>query len=121
MILTFPSRLLVERRLLAALFLWPSECDLEPHHFASPAHQALYAAIQSVKRAPVSDEVLATTWDDTALAEIACQLMDQNLDSLFVSEGGFYAYARHLQRSCDTRAEIPALVAEVRECPRCGR
>lgn len=116
-----PDRLLLERRLLAALFLWPSECDLEPKHFASPAHQALYVAIQNVKRAPVSDDVLATTYDDTAFAEIACQLMDQELDSLFISEGGFWKYTQKIQQSGDTRAEIPALIAEVRECPGCGR
>lgn len=122
MILTYQDRLRIERRLLAALFLWPTECDLDPQHFHAPEHSWLFMAIQEVKRAPVSDDVLATTFDDTALANIALWFMDHQLDSYFNSAGGFFKFASaFLQQSGDTRAEIPALIAEVRECPRCGR
>ena len=118
---TYSDRLRLERRLLTALYLWPSECSLTPEHFISPAHSALYEVIQGIKRAPVADDVLAVTYDDTALAHAALRLLDCDLDGLFANEGGFWSYALKLQQSGDTRAEIPSLIEQVRECPRCGR
>lgn len=116
----YSDRIALERRLLAALFAWPTECDLTPEHFMAPAHQELYQAIQEVKRDPVSDDVLAVTYDDAAMARIALLILDAGVDDLFISEGGFFEYTRRLQQTGYGRADIPQLVADVRECPRCG-
>lgn len=111
---TWPERLTTERRLLAALFLWPTRVELEAQHFLAPAHGALFTAIQAAgdvlldenRTLPALREFIA--WDDR--------------DDLFSSVGGLDDYViEQLVPMPVTPHAIPDLVELVRQCPRCGR
>lgn len=133
------DRLQLERRLLAALLLWPRAVDLDAHHFVAPEHGLIYEAIdeaQDVFPYPaVNPEALV--YDDVAVAVvigIACTSLrgrraampaairstrasvswstDWERLERFVTD-----YILHQQIGPNA---IDELVAAVRACHRCG-
>lgn len=110
----FDQRLETERRLLAALYLWPRPVALEPHDFCYRMHAAFYAALQDVGNAIT---------DDAEAIPIMCAAIKGGLDEdLFNFVGGvenFIVDELILVRVLEH--EIDDLVTRVRACPRCGR
>lgn len=118
-------RLDTERRLLAALFLFPQLVDLEPRHFAAPAHAALFGALDEVQRHyPVgaTKPHARYTYDDIALALVVLTLKRDKFLDLFSCVGGVEAFLiDDLARVAVTAEAIPDLVDQVRSCPTCRR
>jgi hypothetical protein len=130
---TVELRLQAERRLLAALFLWPRAVDLEPRHFLAPEHGALFEVLDEARRlfpAPMQLPPETHVYDDTSLPIIVWLAHDHARDSAFVgvhgNAVGWAQWVRHYITHallCErvTARAIGDLVEQVRECPRCGR
>jgi len=126
------ERLELERRLLAALFLWPRRIELEPRHFLAPEHGALFQIIADAGElyppAFVPDDSLGF---DEAFLTVVTALARDHVTQGFVASHVFHAgqwaawvrrYIVHeLLARPAARAAIDRLTAEVRQCPRCGR
>jgi hypothetical protein len=126
------ERLELERRLLAALFLWPRRIELEPRHFLAPEHGALFEIINDAAElyppAEVPDDSLG--FDDSFLVVVVALARDYVVQGYVTSHvahaGAWSAWVRRyvvheLLTQPAARAAIGRLVAEVRQCPRCGR
>lgn len=132
MTLTYPTRLLVERRLLAALFLWPRAVELEPRHFLAPEHGALFEVLEearvlfpSVFQLPAE----TTIYDDCSVPIVVGLARDYARRGALGEVPGVAndfgdwteRYLAELLYERVTQHAIDDLVEQVRECPRCGR
>lgn len=125
-ILAWPNRLDLERRLLSALFRWPTLVELDAAVFLSPVHGALFQAMQDVQ-AEFPVEPLLERWrwhdyDDAQLVLVAISLKRDGLLGLFSHLGGLKTYVIDslFTLKVGPRA-IEDLVAAIAACPRCGR
>jgi hypothetical protein len=120
-------RLAAERRLLAALFLWPRAVDLEPRHFLAPEHGALYEVLDEARRlfpAPFQLPPETYVYDDVSVPIIVGLARDhahrrEDAPSWAQWVEGYILDVLIWQRV--TAHAIDSLVDQVRECPRCGR
>lgn len=108
------TRLQLEQRLLAALFLWPREIDLDAHHFASQVHAALFFALQ---------ELGGAIWGPDGGLQRVIDVLDRECETrMFASSGGVTSFVcEQLPLEWATEDAIDTLVEQVRACPRCGR
>lgn len=125
-------RLEVERRLLAALFLWPCAVDLDPRHFLEPRHGALYEVLDEARvlfgksNVELPDET--TVYDETLLTIVVGLALEYARRSPFESNrAGASGWAQWVEEYVlgllyerVTKYAIADLVEMVRECPRCG-
>lgn len=126
-------RITVERRLLAALFLWPTSVDLEPHHFLEPRHGALFEVLEEARvlfgESNIELPAETTVYDDTSVPIVFGLAHDHARRSPFdANRAGAPLFARWVETYLAellyeqvTRYAIADLVELVRECPRCGR
>ena len=114
MVPTWTARLEVERRLLAALFLWPRLIELDPRAFLSPQLGALYAAWQAVGE---------HYWHaaNGGVRLLRSQLDLDGFGAMFRSDGQLVQFLNELPLESVTEHAIVDLVELVRECPRCGK
>jgi hypothetical protein len=129
---TAAARLELERDLLAALFLWPRRVQLERRDFLAPEHGALFEVIEEAAAlyppAVIADDAL--TYDAAFLTAVVAMARDHVVQG-YVASHVFHAgeWAQWAKRYIldelltrpAARAAIDRLVAEVRQCPRCGR
>jgi hypothetical protein len=107
------QRLDLERRLLAALFLWPRQVDLEAHHFAALAHAAFFCALEQAR--PVM-------WTNEGWPRLLEALKRSGELKLFRHAGGVMHFVNQtLPLEWATPESIEPLTKAVRACPRCGR
>lgn len=124
-ILAWPNRLDLERRLLSALFRWPTLVDLDPAAFLAPAHGALFQAMQDVQTEfpvePLADQWRWHDYDDAQLVLVAIFLKRNGLLALFTHLGGLktYVVGSLFAIKVGPRA-IEDLIAAIAACPRCG-
>lgn len=111
---SYEARVDAERRLLAALYLWPRAVDLEPRHFLFPTHGVLFVALQEL-----GDRLLD---DEAAIPLLRALVQRMRLERMFLSVRGVENFViEELVPQEVTPHAIDDLVAQVRECPRCGR
>lgn len=125
MTLPLPTRLIVERRLLAALFLWPHIVDLEPRHFLAAEHGVLFEALQAIGIGLLDDGVarVGEFVERLSLANAATQRAAGLPETHARDAARWYREYITAELICVavTPLAIPDLVEQVRECPRCGR
>jgi hypothetical protein len=132
--LTVDQRVNVERRLLAALFLWPRHVDISPRDFSEPEHGAIYEVICDAAQFYVPAELEAhTLYYDSGFLEVVIGFArDYAAEKRRAMRGyhgdpaGWAAHVRTyfesiLLRQPVTRDQITELVQLVRQCPRCGK
>jgi len=114
MIQTWPQRLETERRLLAALYLWPRPVDLDGGCFLAPEHGVLFDAIQ---------EAGPDLADDYKAIPVLVGVVRRNRRlTMFKAVKGVEEYVITQLVPIDVRErEIPSLIESVKACPRCGR
>lgn len=125
MTLPLPTRLIVERRLLAALFLWPRAVELEPRHFLAAEHGVLFDALQAIGEELLDDGVarVGAFVERLSLVNPATQRAAGLADAHARDSARWYREYITTELICIavTPLAIPDLVEQVRECPRCGR
>jgi hypothetical protein len=132
MALAWSQRLTAERRLLAALFLWPCRVELGPRSFLAPEHGALFDVILDAADfwPPAQLPAEGSSFDDAFLEVVTAFARDYAAQGYTPKRTrnpiAWAAYVRTyitdvLMRQAVTRAALDPLIAEVRQCPRCGR
>lgn len=136
MTVTIGDRLRLERRLLAALFLWPRSVGLAAHHFVAPEHALIYEAIDDAQDLfPYPDvDPEALVYDDIALGVVvglACTALRGRRAAMTGPKRASVAWATDWERLELFIGEyilsqqvgpttIDEMVAAVRACHRCG-
>lgn len=132
MIPTYDQRVADERRLLAALFLYPRAVELEARHFLAPDHGLLFDCVEQAFAIAPWPAANRHCYDDIALEVVVeCvrqrgRELDHALDRFPERAAQLAAWARGyivdvLMAQAVTAHAIDDLVEIVRVCPRCGR
>jgi hypothetical protein len=128
----YDQRIAVERRLLAALFLYPRDVDLEAHHFLASQHGVMFDCIRAAYREFPWVHSTGHWYDDLALA-VVLGLVQQHAHDLMSWLGRSWSRPAELARFAEeyfihvlmeqrvTAYAIDDLVEQVRACPRCGK
>jgi hypothetical protein len=121
---TWPERLETERRLLAALYLWPQAVGVDAQDFLAPQHAMLYRAVNEIEPGELASETITPSVRAFVESEAMERRVRRGLETTHAYWVGRwyenYIIETLMQVEVSPSA-IPDLVAQVRVCPRCGR